>query len=143
VTTTGRNRVAAAASALVASFAVVLAIGAFTGGSSSHSGTVGPVRLTVDVTAVRPIVASGRLITVLRIGSLTQTASGRVSSAGVVHVKVAQGSYLVCVSPPKGWRVAGPVVIRMPRWACLSRTLRAGRAQITLSLIAASGRAGV
>jgi hypothetical protein len=139
----GRSRLAAAATALAASFAVVLAVGAFTGGSSSHHATAGAVRLAVSVTPALPSLADGRPVSVLRTRSLTQAASGRLSSAGVLQVSVTNGAYFVCVRLPGGWRVAEPAVIRLPGWTCLSRVLRAGRAQVTFRLTPAAARTQV
>jgi hypothetical protein len=138
-----RRRLAAAASALVASFAVVLAIGAFTGGSPSYHATAGAVRLTVSVTPARHGLAGGGPVSVLRAPSLAQAASGRLSSAGVLQVSVAEGAYFVCVRPPGGWSVADPAVMQLPGWSCLSRVLRAGRARVTFRLTPAAARTQV
>lgn len=136
----GRSRLAAAAGALVASFAVVLAIGAFTGGSPSQHATARPVTLTVKVTATRDGLVQGLPVTVLRVHSLTSAASGRVSSAGMLQGSVPSGSYLVCLRPPGGWSAADPDVIRLPGWVCISRVLSARSTDVTFMLTPAAGR---
>jgi hypothetical protein len=138
-----RSRLVATASALAASFAVVLAIGAFAGGSPSHHVTARAVTLTVSAGPARHDLVRGRPVSVLRMPSLTQAVSGNLTRAGVLKASVAEGAYFVCVSPPGGWRVADPAVIQLPRWACLSRVLRTGRADVTFRLTPAAARTHV
>lgn len=138
-----RSRLAATASALAASFAAVLAIGAFAGGSPPHQATVRPVTLTISATAPRIDLVRSRPVSVLRIPSLTPVASGDLTRAGRLQVSVTAGAYLVCVSPPSGWMAAGPAVIKLPHWACLSRVLRTGRAKVAFTLSPAAAGAPV
>ena len=132
------RRLAATASALAASFAAVLAIGAFAGRSPAHQATVRPVTLTISATATRMDLVRSRPVSVLRIPSLTPAASGDLTRAGRLQVSVTAGAYLVCGSPPSGWRAAGPAVIKLPHWACLSRVLRTGGAKVRFTLSGAA-----
>ena len=133
-----RRRLAATASALAASFAAVLAIGAFAGRSPAHQATVRPVTLTISATATRMDLVRSRPVSVLRIPSLTRAVSGDLTGAGRLQVSVTAGAYLVCGSPPSGWRAAGPAVIKLPHWACLSRVLRTGGAKVRFTLSGAA-----
>jgi hypothetical protein len=129
-----RSRLAATASALAVSFAAVLAIGAFTGGSSPHQATVRPVTLTISATSTRMDLVRSRPVSVLRIPSLTPAASGDLTRAGQLQVSVTAGAYLVCVSPPSGWVAASPAVIKLPHWACQSLHLRTSGAKVPFTL---------
>ena len=128
-----RRRLAATASALAVSFAAVLAIGAFAGGSSDQA-TVRPATLTISATPTRIDHVRSRPVSVLRIPSLTPAASGDLNRAGRLQVSVTAGTYLVCVSPPSGWRATGPTVIMLPHWACLRSVLRTGPAKVAFTL---------
>jgi hypothetical protein len=129
-----RSRLAATASALVASFAAVLAIGAFAGGSSPHQATVRPVTLTISATSTRIDLVRSRPVSVLRIPSLTPAWSGDLTRAGRRQVSVTAGAYLVCVSPPSGAVAAGPAVITLPHWACQRIDPRTGGAKVAFTL---------
>jgi hypothetical protein len=122
---------------MAASFAAVLAIGHFSGGSPPHPphhARVRPAALTIRATATRTDLVRSRPVSVLRIPSLTRAASGDLTRAGRRQVSVTAGDYLVCGSPPSVWRAAGPAVIKLPHWACLSRILRTGRAKAAFTL---------
>jgi hypothetical protein len=130
-----RSRLAATASALAASFAAVLAIGAFAGGSR-------PVTLTISATPTNIDLVSGRPVSVLRIASLTPAASGDLTQAGRLQVSLTAGAYLVCVSPPSGWVAAGPTVIQLPHWACQKSVLRTRPAKVAFTLSHAAAGTG-
>jgi hypothetical protein len=135
-----RRRLAATASALAASFAAVLAIGAFAGRSPAHQATVRPVTLTISATATRMDLVRSRPVSVLRIPSLTRATSGDLR-AGRLQVSVPAGAYLVCISQPSGLMEAGRAVInviKLPHWACLSRVLRTGGAKVRFTLSGAA-----
>jgi hypothetical protein len=129
-----RKRLVAIASAMAASFAAVLAIGALAGGSPPHQAPARHVKPTISATSARIDRARGRPVSVLRIPSLTRAVSGDLTGAGRLQVSVTAGAYLVCGSPPSGWRAAGPAVIKLPHWACLSRVLRTSRAKVAFTL---------
>jgi hypothetical protein len=46
-------------------------------------------------------------------------ASGHLNSAGTLVTRVPRnGIYLVCVSPPAGWRPASAAAVVLPGWIC-------------------------
>jgi len=147
------RRLAAAGFAQVASFAVVLAVGAVGGGSPSPAHRF---NLTITVVAQGGASAGGALtgkrsasstpalsgksspfggrpVWILRIGSNVRVESGLLRAAGKPVTSVPKGPSLVCVSPPGGLRHIGPAVAGPAAWICSL----AGAA--TGSAVAASG----
>jgi len=132
------RRLAAAGFAQVASFAVVLAVGAVGGGSPSPAHRFS---LTTTVVAQSGTSASGALggkrsasstpalssksspfsrsrVWILRIGFNVRVESGLLKAAGKPVTSVPKGSDLVCVSPPGGLRHFGPAVAGPAAWIC-------------------------
>ena len=60
-------------------------------------------------------------------------AGGSLSAAGRLVTRVPiHGSYLVCVSPPDGWRAADAAAVVLPGWIC--RRVRTGTSPETVSI---------
>ena len=147
--------------AQVASFAVVLAIGALGGGSPHHQAPAGGVRLGVTVLAGQgsepgatagsrtgqrsPRSARspflGRRVAVLAVSSPATVASGRLNSAGQMVAKVSEGSYVVCVNPPREWTAARPAAALMPGWTCAGVVVGHRPARLTLTLVTQAAQA--
>jgi len=149
------RRLAAAGFAQVASFAVVLAVGAVGGGShspahrfsltvtvvaqsgasASSAGALGGKRSASSTPALssKSSLFDGTRVWILAIGSDVRVESGLLKAAGRPVTSVPNGSNLVCVSPPGGLRHIGPAVAGPAAWIC--SLVGAG----TGSAVAASG----
>lgn len=145
-----RLRLAAPWCAQVASFGVVLAIGAFLGHSSPPRASHQPARVQLSVRtrvtqprgtaspcphcqatlfpAASPFGA--RLVVVLDTTTLRRAGLGRLSPWGEQSFLLPRGTYQVCLSAPARWRPAAPQLSGTPGWLCAGVALERPRTVI-------------
>jgi hypothetical protein len=69
----------------------------------------------------------------LRAGT-DSAASGQLNSTGKLVMSVSEGSYLVCVSPPVGWRDLDASLVVPPGWICIRARVGPSPLSVTITL---------
>jgi hypothetical protein len=168
-----RRRLAASVLALAVSFAAVLILGAASG--QAHGVELEVAAVSVQETPLpgqpakpRPTATPrtsgeprsssrastaalvsdtfyGSQVVVLEAKSLRLVASGQLNPGDNFTTRVTEGSYLVCLSPPSGWKPASDAVSRIPGWICTTvKPVGASAATVIFRLVRpTSSAAGV
>jgi hypothetical protein len=77
---------------------------------------------------------SGSQVAVLDVRSLRMIAFGQLDADGTFTTRVTAGSYLVCLSPPNGWKPVSAAVNRIHGWICTAKHVGASTATVKFKL---------
>jgi hypothetical protein len=76
----------------------------------------------------------GSQVVVLDARSLGMIASGQLDPDGTFTTRVTEGSYLVCLSPPNGWKPVSDALSRIHGWICTAKHVGASTATVKFML---------